>query len=75
MSINPETVYTKVSQLCSLMALTLIVALGCFAEARAQWTTPDAAQNINNTNTGNVGKALEPLAAGTGQILALLSLQ
>lgn len=55
MSINPETIYPKVSQLCSLMALTLIVALGCFAEARAQWTTPDAAQNINNTNTGNVG--------------------
>ncbi|HEX7316776.1 MAG TPA: hypothetical protein VF297_22940 [Pyrinomonadaceae bacterium] len=25
------------------------------ATARAQWTTPDASGNINNTNTGNVG--------------------
>jgi hypothetical protein len=25
------------------------------ADVRAQWTTPDASQNINNTNTGNVG--------------------
>lgn len=25
------------------------------AAAKAQWTTPDASQNINNTNTGNVG--------------------
>ncbi|HEX7294438.1 MAG TPA: hypothetical protein VF251_01715 [Pyrinomonadaceae bacterium] len=49
-SINP-----KVSPLCTLMALALVVALGCFAQAGAQWTTPDASQNINNTNTGNVG--------------------
>jgi hypothetical protein len=45
----------KVSPLCSLMALALVAALGCFAETTAQWTTPDASQNINNTNTGNVG--------------------
>jgi len=51
------------------MALTLIVTLGCFAKVGAQWTTPDASQNINNTNTGNVGigtstpgKKLEVLA-------------
>ena len=25
------------------------------AAVKAQWTTPDASQNINNTNTGNVG--------------------
>ena len=55
MSINQQTINPRVSPLCSLMALALVVALGCFAEAAAQWTTPDASQNINNTNTGNVG--------------------
>jgi hypothetical protein len=34
-----------------LIALFLIQP----AAAKAQWTTPDANQNINNTNTGNVG--------------------
>ena len=55
MSNNQQTINSKVSPLCSLMALALVVALGCFAQAGAQWTTPDASQNINNTNTGNVG--------------------
>ena len=49
-SINP-----KVSPVYTVMALALVVAFGCFAPTRAQWTTPDASQNINNTNTGNVG--------------------
>jgi hypothetical protein len=44
-------------------ALTFLVCAACFvalflwqpAAVRAQWTTPDANQNINNTNSGNVG--------------------
>jgi hypothetical protein len=55
MSINQQTINPKVSPLCTIMAVALVVAFGCFAQARAQWTTPDASQNINNTNTGNVG--------------------
>lgn len=54
MSNNQQTITPKVSPLCSLMALALVVALGCFAQAGAQWTT-DANQNMSNTNTGNVG--------------------
>ena len=55
MSINQQTINPKLSALCTLIAFMLVVALGCFTEASAQWTTPDASQNINNTNTGNVG--------------------
>jgi hypothetical protein len=55
MSNNQQTIKPKVSPLCTLMAVVLVVALGCFAQAGAQWTTPDTNQNINNTNTGNVG--------------------
>ncbi len=33
----------------------LVVMLLATVAADAQWTTPDASQNINNTNTGNVG--------------------
>lgn len=33
----------------------LMVLLLATVAANAQWTTPDASQNINNTNTGNVG--------------------
>jgi len=35
--------------------IALIILISSFSEANAQWTTPDASQNINNTNTGNVG--------------------
>jgi len=35
----------------SALVLQLLVAMA----AQAQWTTPDASQNINNTNSGNVG--------------------
>lgn len=55
MSIIQQTIHPKLSPLFSLLAFALVVALGCFAQAGAQWTTPDASQNINNTNTGNVG--------------------
>ncbi|HEX9544354.1 MAG TPA: hypothetical protein VF955_04170 [Pyrinomonadaceae bacterium] len=33
----------------------LVLCLSRPADVRAQWTTPDASQNISNTNTGNVG--------------------
>jgi hypothetical protein len=36
-------------------ALALLLALGQAREARAQWTAPDAGNNIKNTNAGNVG--------------------
>jgi len=36
-------------------ALFIALLLLNSAAAKAQWTTPDASQNINNTNTGNVG--------------------
>lgn len=48
-----HTTTPKVSPLCSLLALALVVALGCFADISAQWAT--SGTNINNTNTGNVG--------------------
>ena len=40
-----------------LAAAFLLLELALFgpAQARAQWTQPDASGNINNTNTGNVG--------------------
>lgn len=34
---------------------TFVILLLATVAANAQWTTPDASQNINNTNTGNVG--------------------
>jgi hypothetical protein len=52
MSTKHTTIHPRVSLFSSLMALALVVALGCFAETSAQWTT---GTNINNTNTGNVG--------------------
>jgi len=35
--------------------LLLVLCMSRPADVRAQWTTPNASQNINNTNTGNVG--------------------
>jgi hypothetical protein len=34
---------------------TVVILLFTSIAANAQWTTPDANQNINNTNSGNVG--------------------
>jgi hypothetical protein len=43
------------SKMMSLIAVVVcLLSIGA-ATAQAQWTTPDASQNINNTNTGNVG--------------------
>ena len=38
---------------CGALFVTLFLVQA--AAVKAQWTTPDASQNINNTNTGNVG--------------------
>jgi hypothetical protein len=38
---------------CGALLITLFLLQP--AAVKAQWTTPDANQNINNTNTGNVG--------------------
>ena len=53
MSTNHQSFYSRISPLCNLMALALVVALGSFVEAGAQWTTNG--NNINNANSGNVG--------------------
>jgi hypothetical protein len=55
MNVIQQSINPKVSPQCTLMALALVGAFGCFAQAGAQWTTPDANQNISNTNSGNVG--------------------
>ena len=46
-----------VGQLAIWTSCTIVIILCLLqpAEVKAQWTTPDASQNINNTNTGNVG--------------------
>ena len=53
MRINSNVRRTRVFFVCAAL-LTLLFALAP-ATVEAQWTTPDASQNINNTNTGNVG--------------------
>jgi len=45
---NPATILT-----CAALFIALFLLQP--SAAKAQWTTPDASQNINNTNTGNVG--------------------
>jgi len=50
-----HTLRPQLSLPVGLIAVTLIILMSSFSEAKAQWTTPDASQNINNTNTGNVG--------------------
>ncbi len=48
---NPSRSLTTLSYGAVLLALCLLHP----AAVKAQWTTPDANQNINNTNSGNVG--------------------
>ena len=55
MNINELGVVPQISQLRNVIAIAVLLVVGCFVNANAQWTTPDASQNINNTNTGNVG--------------------
>jgi len=55
MNPNQTTLRPKLSLPLSLIAFASLVLMSSFSEASAQWTTPDINQNINNTNTGNVG--------------------
>ena len=55
MSLHHTSLRPQLSLPVSFIAVTLVILMNSFSEARAQWTTPDASQNINNTNTGNVG--------------------
>ena len=48
-----HTTNPRVSPLCHLVAVALVLALGCFAETAAQWATNG--NDINSTNSGNVG--------------------
>jgi len=63
-----KRIYPKVSLHNNLIALGLLLLLGCFAQASAQWTTPDGSGNISNTNSGNVG-------IGTSSPTALLEVK
>jgi hypothetical protein len=63
-------------QVCAAFFIALILLLP--TTIQGQWTTPDANQNINNTNSGNVGvKTTTPefplqVNGSTGNILGLL---
>jgi hypothetical protein len=48
-------IHLRIARGSTLITLIVIVLLGCSQPVLAQWTTPNASQNINNTNTGNVG--------------------
>ena len=37
------------------MIIAMMIVCACSSPVLAQWTSPDANQNINSTNTGNVG--------------------
>jgi len=50
-----KRIHPRVLPYNNLIAFALLLLLGCFAQASAQWTTPDGSGNISNTNTGNVG--------------------
>src|SRR6185503_4723990 len=53
MSTNQLRIDRKASSPTNLIAVALLLLLGCFAEASAQWTTNG--NDISNTNSGNVG--------------------
>jgi hypothetical protein len=53
MSNNQLRIDRKASSPTNLIAVALLLLLGCFAEASAQWTTNG--NDISNTNSGNVG--------------------
>lgn len=46
---------TRLSRSFYLLALSVLLITGSANVTRAQWTTPDASNNINSTNSGNVG--------------------
>jgi len=65
MNINEQDIVPPVSPLRNVIALAIVLVVGCFANASAQWTTPDGSGNINNTNTGNVGIGNTPGAGAS----------
>src|SRR6201988_1278320 len=68
MNINEQGMVPQISPLRNVIALVVVLVVGCFANASAQWTNPDGSGNINNTNSGNVGIGNSP---GTGASLDL----
>ena len=52
MSNDQQSSYLKVSRRNNVIAIVLLLLLGCFAETPAQWTN---GTDISNTNSGNVG--------------------
>src|SRR6185436_15035127 len=68
MNINEQGIVPQVSPLRTVIALVVVLIVGCCVNASAQWTTPDGSGNINNTNTGNVGIGNTP---GSGASLDL----
>src|SRR5215216_4973704 len=48
-----QLIYPKASFRNNLIAVALLLLLGCFAQTSAQWTTNG--NDISNTNSGNVG--------------------
>ena len=48
---QPQHQSPSIHKLCSALVILLLATVA----ANAQWTTPDANQNISNTNSGNVG--------------------
>ena len=54
MKTNNRTAIRRLATFASGVVLT-VLCLFQPAAVKAQWTTPDANQNINNTNSGNVG--------------------
>src|SRR6201988_1711063 len=60
MNINEQGMVPQISPLRNVIALVVVLVVGCFANASAQWTNPDGSGNINNTNSGNVGLGNSP---------------
>jgi len=46
---------SRVARISTLTTLVVIILLSCSPSTLGQWTTPDTSQNINSTNSGNVG--------------------
>lgn len=53
MNINEQGIVPQVSRLRNLISVAVILVLGCFVDAAAQWST--TGNDIYNSNSGNVG--------------------
>jgi hypothetical protein len=57
-SISTKTIPERLNRQATCVVASFVLLAICLlrpAEVKAQWTTPDANNNINSTNTGNVG--------------------